>query len=59
MNIYAYSMGYVNGYQPWGMYHWMNQQRSRGDGSDGRLNNLLTLARPACPTPRPPTSTWT
>lgn len=30
----------------WSLRNWIYQQAGRGDGSDGKANNLLTLARP-------------
>jgi hypothetical protein len=34
------------GPQAWGMYHSVLQDHGRGDGSDGKLNNLLCRALP-------------
>jgi hypothetical protein len=43
-----YNNYYLNKFL-WGQYHHRYQVYCRGDGSDGKVNNLLTLARPGLP----------
>lgn len=54
--LYAYSMNYnTSGRSPWGLFHG-DQDYGRGDGSDGKLNNLLCLATPNLPTSKAATT---
>ena len=54
LNQYALSMGgYGNAY--FGAYLWQTQDHGRGDGSDGKANNRLTLACPGKPNSKAPT----
>lgn len=52
-NVYACSIGY-NGNTNWGVYHGPSQPYGRGDGSDGKANNLLCLAVPGQPNTKLP-----
>src|SRR5208283_5225255 len=44
-SLYAYDMINIGG-TDWGLYHGPIQPYGRGDGSDGKSNNLLCLATP-------------
>jgi hypothetical protein len=48
VNIYAQSMEYPVGCF-WGMYHGIQQDYGRGDGSDGKTDNRLCQATPGQP----------
>jgi hypothetical protein len=45
-NLYAYDKGYFNYITQWGIYHGAAQLPGKGDGSDGKANNLACLAAP-------------
>ena len=56
-NIFALSVDWNNnGRYLWGRLHGRQQQWGRGDGSDGKANNLLCLARPGQPHTKSPTT---
>lgn len=52
-NLYGASIEWVNNSDAWGVYHWTQQQHGRGDGSDGKANNLHCLAMPGQPFTKP------
>ncbi len=45
-HLHVYALAMFWGPQAWGMYHGILQDHGRGDGSDGKLNNLLCRANP-------------
>ena len=56
-NIFALSHDWNNsGRYLWGRLHGRQQKWGRGDGSDGKANNLLCLARPGQPNTKSPTT---
>ena len=55
LNQYALSMGAADANSYFGAYHWQTQDHGRGDGSDGKANNRLTLACPGKANSKSPT----
>ncbi len=54
VNISLLSLDYVNGNKLWGMYHYLGQRPSRGDGRDGLFDHSLFLATPGSPNSKAP-----
>jgi hypothetical protein len=53
--LYRYSGTRYKGVYMWPIYDWIGQEAGLGDGSDGKLNNLLCLAEPGLPGSKLPT----
>lgn len=54
LNSYALSMGAADANSYFGAYHIQTQLAGRGDGSDGKADNRLVLARPGLPASKGP-----